>query len=457
MRSRRSTKFVALPLTALVVLAACSDDAGLVTAPTAPATISVSGGGGAAPTQGRVANEMVAADTADGGAKIAPWWGATEYELAADLPALDTAADGWRFVAGDGLDTEGAARVAAAFGMQGQPEPLPAGWGGGWRLGPEDGSAPSLLLGADGLGWWSYSAPWPNFQESEMIAVDEPIEQPVEMEPPVGVPDAATAEALTRDLLVALGLEPTDGEFDVYADEWGASVSWWHLLDGRRTGFATSVGFGENAAITWAGGHLNTPERVTGFERVGTSRGFERLASGDGLWWGGVATPRADIARPYPTDAGAEGDEPPVIVVRIVDVKEAWWTLFDVDGTMWVVPGYAFIDADGGEHLVPAVADELIQPVDVPTELPSDPAVMEPAPADPGVSSPGYDPEQAAAVVERVVGATESDAVVAARELGFEARVVERDGDSFPVTADYRIDRVNLVIEGDIVTSATVG
>jgi hypothetical protein len=52
---------------------------------------------------------------------------------------------------------------------------------------------------------------------------------------------------------------------------------------------------------------------------------------------------------------------------------------------------------------------------------------------------------------------TEKTAVTCAESEGWEVRVVKRDGEEFMVTADYRANRVNLVVEDNIVTSVTVG
>lgn len=386
-----------------------------------------------------VAGPASASESMAGDARMGMWWGVTNFELATDLPELDEIADGWRYVAGPELNAAAADRVVQGFGLQGEPEALPAESGGGWRLGPDDGSAPVLWFGADAMGWWSYSAPWPTMREAEVIANDAVA--PVDIAPPVGVPTSADAEVRARALFAELGVDANNVEFEAYADEWQASVTMWHLLDGRRTGTASSVGFGENAAITWAGGYLNSPERVAGFERVGAAAGFERLGSGSGSWWGGAPMTKADVAMPY--------GEQPVITVQIVGVKEAWWPLYDMDGTMWLVPGYVFIDGDGGEHLVPAVQDELIQPVEPPTTPPTTPGTDEPAiEPDQGVSN---------AVAERLLGLDENAAVSMAKESGFEVRVVERDGEQFPATMDYRMDRINVVVTQGVVSRADIG
>ncbi|MBM3828519.1 MAG: hypothetical protein FJW09_07745 [Actinobacteria bacterium] len=56
-----------------------------------------------------------------------------------------------------------------------------------------------------------------------------------------------------------------------------------------------------------------------------------------------------------------------------------------------------------------------------------------------------------------LVGSSEAEALELAKTNGWEARVVSRDGEDFPITMDYRGDRVNLTIVDDVVTASTVG
>jgi len=60
-------------------------------------------------------------------------------------------------------------------------------------------------------------------------------------------------------------------------------------------------------------------------------------------------------------------------------------------------------------------------------------------------------------VADELIGLTESAATACADELGWGFRVVHRDGEDFPATADYRADRVSVVVENDTVTAITVG
>lgn len=56
-----------------------------------------------------------------------------------------------------------------------------------------------------------------------------------------------------------------------------------------------------------------------------------------------------------------------------------------------------------------------------------------------------------------VVGMTEAEAQSAVEKAGYTFRVLMRDGEGLPATADYRVDRINVEIEDGTVTSASVG
>ena len=60
-------------------------------------------------------------------------------------------------------------------------------------------------------------------------------------------------------------------------------------------------------------------------------------------------------------------------------------------------------------------------------------------------------------VAEQVAGMKEADAVAYITKQGKSSRVVSRDGQSFIVTADYRTDRIDLVIVKGNVSSSYVG
>ncbi|MFN8125728.1 MAG: hypothetical protein U0R64_04380 [Candidatus Nanopelagicales bacterium] len=100
------------------------------------------------------------------------------------------------------------------------------------------------------------------------------------------------------------------------------------------------------------------------------------------------------------------------------------------------------------------------QPGTGPTTPPDAPTgtTMPPDPIDPSPPEPSdLDPSRAEAVAKKLIDMTEAEATAAAADAGMTVRVVERDGQQFPVTMDYSPTRINLTITGDRVTGATVG
>jgi uncharacterized lipoprotein YbaY len=68
------------------------------------------------------------------------------------------------------------------------------------------------------------------------------------------------------------------------------------------------------------------------------------------------------------------------------------------------------------------------------------------------ISIPGADH-----LTAQVLGMSEDDARARIEAAEMSARIVMRNGEAFAGTADYRLDRVNLTIEDDVVTEATLG
>lgn len=58
---------------------------------------------------------------------------------------------------------------------------------------------------------------------------------------------------------------------------------------------------------------------------------------------------------------------------------------------------------------------------------------------------------------EKLLRFRESNAESCVREVGFGWRVIERDGELFPVTMDYRTDRINASIRGGLVADVSIG
>jgi len=386
---------------------------------------------------------------------------ALRYVLDGDLPALDGPAAAWRYPARPAVDEATVRALAERFGVAGEPVALDEDQGGGWRVGPEDGSGPSLTVAADPMASWWYdsaassgviggceAADGPDAPDAPVADDDATVggDAAVSCTPvaPEGVPDAAAAEALARAHFEQLGLSADRYELEVYADEFGANVQAVVLLDGIRSPAVASVAYGGQAAMTWASGMLAEPERGPDYPRIGTEAGFERLQA-QAERWRTLELPTTGPAETRPADAVAERGAGEPFEVRLTGVRPELQLVPTVDGELWLVPAYGFTSDDGGVHTVAAIPDEYLveEPVDS-------------AGADAGATRPSggeVTDEQAA----RLVGLTEDEARRLAEEQGWTARVVERDGEQFPVTEDHNPRRVNLVVQEGTVTTVTVG
>ncbi|MFN5604441.1 MAG: hypothetical protein ACK49V_07820 [Actinomycetes bacterium] len=489
-RSRASA--VALPVLVAfgLIATSCGDDPDA----SGPPVLVVSGSGMNAPS--------ASADMAAGASESkmwAPW--RMNFGAGADLPAWDSDAASYSISVGS-FSAEDIADVAAAFGVTGEVVELDANIGGGYRIGSEDGSADSFWVSGDAMGYWSYSPKWDESMMSRGCAVAPSIGSdvvgetvttepaPIECEtpqPPANVPSEDEALAMFETLMSELNLNADDMVLETYADEWSANVYGYLLIDGVRSPLTVNVGFGAQGAVTWASGFLGEVVRGADYPRIGTAAALERLNSdyANPMLRGGVAvddiavssgvaetTASADAATsdtvvpvPVPSsDAPVETtpvDMPietvPVEVqeVSIVAVEEELVMLYGQDGSIYLVPGYAFIAVEDEygytpRYTVSALPDEYVQQAD-PIDVSPEPAVEEPVPSDPVVT------ELAVADAETLVGLSESEALDTAKANGWDARVVSRDGEDFAITMDYRADRVNLTVVDDVVTASTVG
>ena len=70
----------------------------------------------------------------------------------------------------------------------------------------------------------------------------------------------------------------------------------------------------------------------------------------------------------------------------------------------------------------------------------------------------GKSPTEGEMMSDDYVGLPEDEATVQAYNNGFDVvRIISRDGNYFPVTRDYREDRINFNIEETLVVQASVG
>lgn len=442
------------------------------------------------------------------------WYPWVEFVLADGARFGAGEATGWRMDAPDGLRAA-ATRLAEHFGVD-TSSMREAPYGGEWMAGPEDGSAPSLWMeasgswhvsdptgqpmvrcieaephegdaslppddldrapedsstGADGEGSDGDAGGTADSEASDGVAPDRgfvTVDACEPVEPPANVPTEAEARDLATALFADLGLFATPRIEYVHADEWGAWVEAALPIDGMATDIRASVGFGAEGRVTWASGTLARAVDVGQYPTVDAEAAVARLQNQSGHGGGVMPLPAMDAAEAGDApvsdrdDAGSTGDaiapadpmprpapdDMEVRQVTLVAFEPTLLVTWDADGTWWLLPGVRFTDADGGIWQVLIVADEYLDmghdAVD-PSTAPEEPApVPEPLP-----------PADEAA--QSVIGIAEADATDRLVAMGYEVRVVARDGESFAVTDDHRTDRVNLEIKDGIVAHAYGG
>lgn len=510
----RSRRFALAAAAVLLGLSACGDANSTTTAGQNPAVIHIGAG---ASNGGKVAA------TAEGGMSdrmMMPYANIT-YVYDGAYPDLGTTAPAWMLPAGAGLDEAKVAALAELFGVEGEVRQLPADQGGGWMVGAADYSTSNLNVSADGMASWWYN-PAPNLDamrggcvmpvEAEAAVGTDAAAPPDTMgvpettmvdpgcveeapEPPAGVPTEDEAVAATKALLADMGLDAADYEFTTYADEWGANVTAYLLLDGHRSPLSMNVGFGENGAITWASGTLAAPQPAADYPLVSPEAGLARLNDQSGQWgWfgygGGVGMMRGaveDVAV-SPAEAtegggasGVAGDqaitapvcdpaadcviEPmPVedITVTLTSVRLDLTMVWDEDGTVWLLPAYTYTSTDGGEYTIIAVDESLldlpepapVETVPVETVAPETTVVPDTTVASngdfpaPDVTFPDAPKDALAAIV---VGLSVDEATALVEANGWTLRVSTLDGEGQALTEDYSVSRVNVAVEAGVV------
>lgn len=468
-RSRRSPLVAGLWAGSLL-LAACGDDSGGLSAPVPVRVSQVAAAGGLAAAEGA---PMV------GDAKMAWWFAGFTYEAGAGLGVLPTASTGYRFAPGTEITEDAVRSLATALGLNDAPvrgqgteiyDPL-------WIVGPTDGSAPSLTVVRDALGSWWYSGAWAREGEVSTAVVapsvgegggesgnqgqadtpvadtdggrpapDEKWEPPV---PPEGVPTAAEARARVASILTALGQDESRFEVEVWADDWYASVTLWPRLDATRSPMSWNFGFGGGGALEWAGGFLATAEAVGPYPLIDLATALERLEQ-QFIGWGpaigmGSAAREVNGAEVDPEQMEPEQMEKELAV--LVEVHAELWWAYDADGTVWLLPAYRFVDTEGRDHIVPAVTDEylVIEPA---VELVEPMPVIEPAPGDTGDMDEESMEKLFRWASSDLVGMTLAEATSVVESAGATLRVARRDGEDLALTMDLQSNRINLSVEG---------
>ena len=410
------------------------------------------------------------------------------FELVAELPTLDDSATAYVIEQSEPPSDE-VEMLMRIFGVEGQIEPQSAQMGGGYFAGSMDGSQPSIFIGGDAVHFWNYTPPMvetmvdpacvetseitpvapPTPVTDSVVVADTEAPQPgVEtQEPdqeelcpedglPQDVPTEDDALAMFSDLMSDLGVDLDDLEIEVFSDSYGSSVTGFLKVGGVRSPLSWSVSYGEGSRIVWAGGVLAPIEELADYGRIGTSAALERLNEQQSSFVEQLTGSPEDLAA---ASGAAGGNE---IVVPIVDVEEELVMLYGVDGSVYLVPGYAFLadpDQFGYEprYTVSAISDEYIERVDAGQS--TDDSSSE-------VVEPGDDQEVPGDVdmeeitneeANTLLGMSEQEANTTAEANGWVVRIAARDGEQFALTMDYNPKRVNLTIDNGVVSDVFIG
>ena len=288
------------------------------------------GNGVAAVASKRAANDIaLGAPEASGAAPaIGRPFAPTVYEVRGTLPALEGDAQAWRLPARSKIATNQVSALAKAFGLTSPAVAVPEDEGGGWRVGTNDGSGPSLTVSADAAGSWSYfgggdlsvsavgcatSLPAPAAGTDDTAATPTKnvlgeCPAPALPTPPVGVPSEPDAKANAIALAKTLGIDVDAADVESFGDEYARNINVYGRLGSVRNPLGLSIGYGSEGRITFASGSLVVPVKADRYPRIGTAAAVAALKAGQVGWFGGPAietvTNDAIAAKGVATGAG---------------------------------------------------------------------------------------------------------------------------------------------------------
>jgi hypothetical protein len=313
--------------------------------------------------------------------------------------------------------------AAAAFGLDGEvvksqyfDPAYPT-----YVVGPEDGTAASVVVTWSGTGSWWYNDPLANppvvceavpgdgtvvggdAVAPDMCAVPEPTSSLA--------PSEAEARTQAKALFAATGLSVAASEIRVTVDPWQTVATASLTVNGMQTALDWSVAWSPTGKIAWAYGQsIDVVDRGS-YTTVSASDAVGRLA--DGRWYGqagpqyqgGMMTYATDTARaaegpttepstepsaepsapaeepvPVPSeepgvDPGIEPDpnptvlpdplptpeEPKTVIVTVDEAFETLLLMWDSKGDAWLVPGFAIQSPEGWWNSVVSLEEGVIQ------------------------------------------------------------------------------------------------
>ncbi|TFD34145.1 hypothetical protein [Cryobacterium cryoconiti] len=251
------------------------------------------------------------------------------------------------------------AALAAALGIGSSVELRD----GSWVAGPSDGSAPSLSVSLDGMLSFYFQNPEVNPWQCEGDQACEPTGQP---------PSEDAAIGALRELLAAAGRDPAAFEFtsQVWEGSPTRSAEAKPVIDGQQLDQGWAVELAEDGVVNATGALADVVDLGT-YPVVSEQEGFERLS--DPRFSAAATTlPIALRDQATTTEEWVAPTEPPatpvagisvswpVTNVEIVSARLGLTSQWQPDGSVLLVPAYAFTDAEGGTWSVLAVGESML-------------------------------------------------------------------------------------------------
>jgi hypothetical protein len=467
--------------TCLVAFTACTAD--IDTAPPGPKlTLSASG-----TERGGALGESAAlsADVALPGRFAAPVF---DVDAALSAASLPSAALGYRSVADVSAATVEA--LAAAFGLTGTA--TDGRYGFSIEHVDADDRYSSLYVDRFG-GWWysSYLPQWgcvepgspPDFGDGSVTEESDRSAMSCVEPQPAGATiteDAARAAAAAifaaaghRNLPVAVTVIPDDG----YGETVHVRVI--ETVGGYKTGRVFEVGFSDGT-LAWASGTVAELVEIGAYDLIAADAVPDRLADYRYATWGSyepqdwlqatasmAAVDATSTIEPGSVAEPGSGDgqvtvgeyktsdntdmlgEPAIeeagTFVVTLDTVEVVLGVFYQNEDVYYLPSFHLTGPTGWVQTVLAVVDGAVEF--------TDPEFDDQAPGRPFETPVTL----ADAGLDDIIGLDEQVAAERIEAAGLSVRVIDRDGEPFLATADYRTDRVNLSIVGGVVIAASVG
>lgn len=181
-------------------------------------------------------------------------------------------------------------------------------------VGPEDGSAASLVLSWSGTGSWWYNDPtaYPAQVCTQVPVVNEDGTESAETYPSCSQPEVPASESLApsadearelaAEIFAETGFDVDSSAIRVTADEWQTVATAGLVVDGVATALEASIGWTPLGKIAWASGHSIEVVAHGEHGTVSPASAVDRLT--DWRWYGAAGPDYAGGAVAFAADSG---------------------------------------------------------------------------------------------------------------------------------------------------------